>query len=52
MTPGIAAMKYQFTTGERSIKMPLPYNPYGNLNPYTQAGLMQPQPQTNQSNII
>lgn len=32
--------------------MPLPYNPYGNINPYTQAGLMQPQPQTNQSNII
>ena len=32
--------------------MPVPYNPYGNLNPYTQAGLMQPQPQTNQSNII
>lgn len=34
--------------------MPLPYNPYGNINPYTQAGLMQPQlqPQTNQNNII
>lgn len=32
--------------------MSLPYNPYGNINPYTQAGLMQPQPQTNQNNII
>ena len=32
--------------------MPLPYNPYGNINPYTQAGLMQPQAQTNQNNII
>ena len=30
--------------------MPLPYNPYGNVNPYTQAGLVQPQ--TNQNNII
>lgn len=36
--------------------MALPYNPYGNLNPYTQAGLVyppvQPLSQTNQSNVI
>ena len=34
--------------------MALPYSPYGNLNPYTQAGLVYPpvQPQTSQSNII
>lgn len=34
--------------------MALSYNPYGNLNPYTQAGLVYPpvQPQTSQSNVI
>lgn len=37
--------------------MALPYSPYANLNPYTQAGLVYPpvqpvQPQTNQSNVI
>lgn len=36
--------------------MALPYNPYGNLNPYTQAGLVyppvQPLNQTSQSNVI
>lgn len=38
--------------------MALPFSPYGNLNPYTQAGLVYPpvqspiQPQTNQSNVI
>lgn len=34
--------------------MALPYSPYGNLNPYTQAGLVYPpvQPQASQSNVI
>lgn len=34
--------------------MALPFNPYGNLNPYTQAGLVYPQvqPTANQSNVI